>query len=89
MDIPIRDVMQVSLDQILAYQQTLQKGSTGTTGNLPGLVADEASVIQKAGQLAKEILQTESPPNIVVDWNEMDSPENAYQAAKSILKYGV
>jgi hypothetical protein len=89
MDSPIRDVMQVSLDQLLAYQQSLQKESAGTPANQPGLVVDEASVIQKAGQLAMEILQTETPPNIAVDWNEMDTPENAYQAAKSILKYGV
>jgi hypothetical protein len=89
MDNSIRDVMQVSLDQLLAYQQSLQKESPGTPANQPGLVADEASVIQKAGQLAMEILQTDTPPNIAVDWNEMDSPENAYQAAKSILKYGV
>lgn len=89
MDIPIRDVMQVSMDQILAYQQTLQKGSDGTTGNQLGLVTDEASAIQKAGEMAREILQTETPPNIAIDWNEIDSPKNAYQAAKSILKYGV
>lgn len=89
MDIPIRDVTQVSLDQILAYQQALQKESAGTPGNQPGLIADDASGIQKAGELAREILQTETPPNIVIDWNEIDLPENAYQAAKSILKYGV
>jgi hypothetical protein len=89
MDNSIRDVMQVSLDQILAYQQALQSQSAGTPGNQAGLVIDEASVIQKAGELAKEILQTETPANSAVDWKEIDSPENAYQAAKSILKYGV
>jgi hypothetical protein len=89
MDIPIRDVTQVSLDQILAYQQALQKEIAGTLANQPGLVADDASVIQKAGELAREILLTETPPQSVLDWDELDSPENAYQAAKSLLKYGV
>jgi hypothetical protein len=89
MDNTIRDVTQVSMDQILAYQQALQRENAPTSGNQPGLVADEASVIQKAGQLAMEILQAVTPPNSADDWNEIDSPENAYQAAKSILKYGV
>jgi hypothetical protein len=89
MDSPIRDVMQVSLDQILAYQQAVQKQSAGTPENQPGLVSDEASVIQKAGQLAMEILQTDPTSSSAIDWTEIDTPENASQAAKSILKYGV
>ncbi len=89
MDNPIRDVMQVSLDQILAYQQAVHKQSAGTPENQPELVSDEASVIQKAGQLAREVLQTEPTSGRIIDWTEIDTPENAYQAAKSILKYGV
>jgi hypothetical protein len=89
MDNSIRDVMQVSMDQILAYQQSLQKDTAGTVASQPGLIADDASGIQKAGQLAMEILQSETPSNIALDWTEIDSPENAYLAAKSILKYGV
>jgi hypothetical protein len=46
-------------------------------------------MIQKAGDLAREILQTEKTQDITLDWTEIDTPENAYQSAKSILKYGV
>lgn len=88
MDIPIRNVTQVSLDQTLAYQQAVQKDSAAAA-NQPGLVSDQASVILNAGDLARDILQTEKTPDIVLDWTEIDTPENAYQAAKSILKYGV
>ena len=82
MDIPIRDVTQVSLDQILAYQQAVQKDSAGAAANQPGLVSDQASVILKAGDLAREILQTEKKPDIVLDWTEIDTPGKCLSGRK-------
>lgn len=89
MDIPIQDVTQVSLNQILAQQKTQKTESTGLADNKAGFVSDQASVILQAGQWAAEILKTAETGKISVDWSEIDTPENAYQAAKSILKYGV
>ena len=89
MDTPIRDVTQVSLDQILAYQQVLQKDKAQSAADPLGLIRDEASAIQKAGELATEILQTEKPEDLPIDWAQIDSPENAWLAARSILKSGV
>ncbi|NLH15495.1 MAG: hypothetical protein GX455_02840 [Phycisphaerae bacterium] len=89
MSIPIQDVTQVSLSQILAQQKVQKTESTGLSDNTTGLVSDQASVIRKAGQWAAEILKTGETGKMTIDWTEIDTPENAYQAAKSILKYGV
>jgi hypothetical protein len=89
MDTPIRDVTQVSLDQILAYQKVLQKEPSQTSGTDSALGTDEASVIRRAGELAREILQTEQTPEVSVDWTQIDSEESARTAAESIVKYGV
>ena len=49
----------------------------------------DASALAGAGELAKKILQTEKPKELSIDWTEIDSPENAYRAAQSIVKYGI
>ncbi len=89
MDIPIQDVTQVLFNQLLVQRQ-MQKAESPETADVPSdFVADQASVIRKAGEIAKEILKTDETENIRIDWTEIDTPENAYQAATSILKYGI